>query len=72
MEQKTIDIEALRAKGYCTADEVHEKMAGWQKIIMKAKELSPRFKDVIYKLTVWCYETLQPRYPKFRIHDAMH
>lgn len=72
MEDNTIDIEALRSKGYCTADEYCKEKDEWRKIIMKAKELSPHFEDVIYKLTVWCYETQQPRYPEFRIHDAMH
>jgi hypothetical protein len=72
MEDKTIDIEALPVKGYCTAQEFHEKMEGWRKIIMKAKDLTPHYDDVLYKLTVWCYETLQPRYPEFRIYDAMH
>lgn len=71
MEDKTIIIEALRSKGYCTADEYCKEKDEWRKIIMKAKEMSPHFEDVIYKLTVWCYETQQPWYPKFRIHDAM-
>lgn len=36
------------------------------------QEASSRCNDVIYKLTVWCYESLQPRYPEFRIHDSIH
>lgn len=42
----------------------------WGKIISKARELFPHSKDVVYKLTVWCYETLQPRYPVFKIREA--
>ena len=64
--------EELCAKGYCTLEELSKEKEEWRKIILKAKELSPRAEDVIFKLTVWCYETLQPRYPEFKIRDAIH
>lgn len=60
----------MEEKQYVTLDEIMAEHEEWSKITSKARELFPHSKDVVYKLTVWCYETLQPRYPVFKIRET--
>ena len=39
-------------------------------ILTKAREMFRHSGDVIYQLTEWCYETLRPRYPVFKIRET--
>ncbi len=60
----------MQDKKYYTEEEITARHEAWAKIISEAKELFPHSKDVIYKLTVWCHNNLQPRYPEFKIRKT--
>ena len=60
----------METKQYVTLDEMTAEHEEWSKIISKARELFPHSTDVVYKLTVWCYANLQPRYPVLKIRET--
>lgn len=60
----------MKTKQHISLNEITAEHEEWSKIISKARELFPHSKDVVYKLTVWCYATLQPRYPVFKIQET--